>query len=392
VATVYTSTAFQNDPSVTATHALVIGVGEYPHLKRTRFSSVKPLGSPPRSAKAVADWFLRGATPGTAEPGFHNDEAPLGTLEMLMSPSARYASPAGGEHALEVPTRDRIEEVFGIWLQRLGQNANSRGVFYFCGHGLIDGRDQVLLADDFGINGNQKLWAKAFNISSTPLGAIRQTPATLFFFVDACMEFSEDLAFQQGINPQALVDLDGQRTPLTTEWVILRAATPGLRAFAPTDGVSRFTAALLKGLSGFCGKQKIGTQTYVVTWPQLRDATAEFLERESRKSENKQTLSEAADGRGAVALHVLNQRPNVSLHLDVVPNGYRAAAKVYVRGSPPFERQDCALTDGPAEFVVPQNTYHLGAESVGDAFVRQELSDLLLLCPVQAHEFRISTE
>jgi hypothetical protein len=386
--TVFTSAAIEAAPEATATHVLIIGVGAYPDLKRTSYSAIEPLGSPPLSATAIADWFL-GAVRDTPGRGFHNPAAPLGSVEMLVSPVLTYKRPFGSaETILDTPNIENIRVAYNTWLDRLGQNANSRGVFYFCGHGLIDGNDQVVLADDFGCEGNRNLWSRAFNVSKTIQVTIRQAPATLFFFIDACMQFSKKLRFEMGFVPQALDSCGADVSPLTTEWAILRGASTGRQAFGPEDGVSRFTNALLKGLSGFCGKKIVGANQHTITWPDLREAIAAFLEHLSRNSVYKSTMSGAHDGRADVPLHVLDRKPDVWLELDVSPNGYRRAARVFVENEH-LGRKDSALEEGPGIFVIPKDTYYFGAESVGGAFGTQRISDLLQP-PLVKYTFSIS--
>ena len=387
--TVYMSGAVADTPQATATHVLVIGTGAYPNLKNTKYSGIQPLGCPVVSAKAVADWFLNSVAPAATEAAFCNPDAELGSVELLFSPAGKYSHAAVGDKDVDAPTKANIDTSFDRWLQRLGQNADSHGVFYFCGHGLIDGQDQVVLADDFGAQGNDKLWTRAFNVSTTVLGVIRRTRASVFFFVDACMEFSKDLAFQQGILPQALLDLDASIPPLTTEWQILRAATPGRPAFAPADGVSYFTAALLRALSGFCGKQAPGRADFVVAWPQLREATADFLELDRRGSRNKQSVSDSSGGSGTVALHVLRQPPNVLFELDVKPPGYRPAARVYLTNTEVGRKEADLKAGGPAQIVVPQASYDLGAEATDGTTFPPKTDVRLILAPYDGYTFLI---
>src|SRR5262245_8715716 len=78
-------TAIHDDKSADArTHALVIGVGHYTHLEggggpvAANTLGLGQLSSPPYSAVRLANWFLD---------DFCNDDAPLGSLELLVSPT-----------------------------------------------------------------------------------------------------------------------------------------------------------------------------------------------------------------------------------------------------------------------------------------------------------------
>lgn len=80
------------------THVLIIGVGDYPNVRQSRVArnaadllEVRPLTSPPRSARELADWFLT---------SFHNPNAELGSLELLFSDAGQttYQHPQTGVH------------------------------------------------------------------------------------------------------------------------------------------------------------------------------------------------------------------------------------------------------------------------------------------------------
>ena len=86
-----------------ATHAFVVGVGRYTFLDggahpaaKVAGWGLKQLSSPPLSATAIAD-FLLGE--------LDNPKAPLGSVELLLSPEGRYRAPTGGaSHAVDPAT------------------------------------------------------------------------------------------------------------------------------------------------------------------------------------------------------------------------------------------------------------------------------------------------
>ena len=92
---VYESAAFEADATVTATHVLVIGCGAYPYMANAGYVGVKPLGSPPLSVVRIADWFLGGLAGKSAFESFSNADAPIGSLELLISPAQAYTVPSG---------------------------------------------------------------------------------------------------------------------------------------------------------------------------------------------------------------------------------------------------------------------------------------------------------
>lgn len=135
------------------THVLIVGVGEYPCLlggDSVRLLD-KPMGlgqlsSPPLSAVALADWFIGRQTlgPEVDEPvGFHNPNAPLASVEMLVSPGLSYQCRDCTNVAVEPTTRDNIDCSYGAWVERAKSHAGNIAVFYFCGHGIAGSSDYI---------------------------------------------------------------------------------------------------------------------------------------------------------------------------------------------------------------------------------------------------------
>lgn len=380
---VFESNAFKHDPAQPATHVLLIGCGEYPDLAAAGYGGLQALTSPRQSVEALANWFLLGGD-GMApaeglppEQAFNNPEAPLGSVEVLASPMQNYVTPAGVTQTVTRSTLANIRDAYKRWLVRLGDNPGSRGIFYFCGHGVGDGADQVLIADDFGADAGNP-WSATFHVSNTCQASIRKTKANLLFLIDACMEFSPDLVFQIDA-PQGLVPGKRNGDTLCTDWLVLRATTTNRLAYAQPNDIARFTKALLLALKGHCGIQRIGQAVFDVTAAQLREATAAFLAKQQEPGEDKWQKLGTPLGEGAwnVALHVLTKRPSVIMELDVDPAGFRSVAQAFMErnGTP---RQLQALSTGPAQFVVPWGEWTYGASAVGGAFAEQTRTELLM--------------
>lgn len=391
---IFESDVFKHDPSQPATHVLLVACGEYPNLAAAGYGGLQALTSPRQSVEALANWFLGGSdgmAPAAGLPpdqAFSNPDAPLGSVEVLASPMQNYVTPAGVAQAVTRSTLANVHDAHKRWLVRLGDNPGSRGIFYFCGHGVGDGADQVLIADDFGADAGDP-WSATFHVSNTCQAAIRKTRANLLFLIDACMEFSPDLVFQ--INtPQGLGGGKRNGDPLCSDWMVLRATTTNRLAYAKPNDMARFTRALLQALKGHCGTQRIGQATFDVTAGQLREATAAFLAKQQQPGEDKWQKLGTPQGEGAwnVALHVLTKRPSVIVELDVDPAGFRPVAHAFMErnGTP---RQLQALNTGPAQFVVPWGEWSYGASAVGGAFAEQTRPDQLLMQAVLTYRFPI---
>lgn len=362
---IYQSPAFQADPTLTATHVLLIGCGGYPGLARAQIG-IGPLASPKESAETLAKWFLSGldvlpqGQASAPEKAFHNLLAPLATVEMLTSPGGNFTLPSGEVVLCERPTRENLSIAFDDWLSRLGNNQNSRGIFYFCGHGISDGEVQNLVPDDV-YEFRQNPLGPVFHFGQTCQVAIRRTKATLSFWIDACMEFSEELLDQIG-GPSPL--LNGRRSggPTTRDWSVLQATTMNRVAIAPQAGVSHFTQALIDSLCGHCGSQYGMDAHYSVGAADLQAAATDFLglAQKNLPVDKRQVVSMTGDGPGRTALHTLLARPRVHVEVDIAPVGLRRSYSAYMEAHGE-ERETKEMGAGPATFIKCQGDWTYGA-------------------------------
>lgn len=392
---VFESAAARENPQAAATHVLLVGCGEYPDLAAAGFGDLKPLTSPRLSAQAMADWFLSGpdampedqALP--ADQAFHNPEAPLGSLVLLTSPAEPYQMPYGTEASTTRPTVKAIRQAYSAWLRRLGANPRSRGIFHFCGHGVSDGISQYLVADDFGEDPDDP-WSGVFHVSNTCQATIRKTAASLFFWVDACMELSEELIHQID-NPKALIS--GKRTgpPATTEWAVLRATTANRLAYAPANSVARFTAALLQALRGHCGTQYANGAGFGVGLSDLRDATSAFLTlaQQATSGERQKLGQTEGEGDWSVPLHIQARRPLVLVEMDIQPEGYRPVARAFMEDAAQ-QREFKPLSTGPVRFVREQGEWTYGINAANNEYPEQLYARQFLTRAVHSCRFRIS--
>lgn len=186
-------TVLVDDQSVEpGTHALLIGVGDYPFLKdgtapeAERFKlhmNMGQLSSPPKSIEELERWLR------DAQSGFHNPDRPLRSLEVLCSasPALELIGPGGAKAAVARAQRAAVHQAILDWKKRAGRNEENLGVFYFCGHGLSFGEIQnALLLEDFGGNHNDPM-ADAIAFDELRLGLMRQCDARYqVHFIDAC--------------------------------------------------------------------------------------------------------------------------------------------------------------------------------------------------------------
>ncbi len=259
------------------------GVGAYPCLlggdpKQLLENpmSLKQLSSPPVAAKELATWFLGRQGPSPAEVGFHNPNAPLATVEMLLSPSQSYTLPGGDEVTVEAATRANIANCFKGWSEHTAAHDENVAVFYFCGHGLT-GANDYLLPSDFGAVNLLNPWADAIDITETARAMRRLAGGSLYFFIDACRQAGRD-ALSPGATPPALAYVDFSKPVRGFARLILWATGEGEAAFGAAGKVSRFCAALTEALSGYEGEAVAGGTGWIVTVEMLACSVRRILE------------------------------------------------------------------------------------------------------------------
>lgn len=385
---IFESAAVQHNPQSAATHVLLVGCSDYPNLASAGYGAPPPLTSPRFSVEAMANWFLSGADAmpaGTGLPSnlaFYNPDAPLGSLVMLASPHP-YQAPSGTVANTTAPTMANIRSAYVQWLARLGNNPNSRGIFHFCGHGVSNGVTQYLVADDFGAD-PYDLWNGVFHVSNTCQATIRRTSASLYFFIDACMELSEDL-INQIDDPKGLIGSKRTGPALTTEWAVLRATTTNRLAYAPQGGVARFTASLLQALRGHCGTQRAGAPGFTVGISELRDATAGFLNHAQQLQPGERQKLGQTEGEGSwdIGLHVQTTRPSVLVEMDIRPDGFRPVARAFMEDAIK-QRELKTLADGPVQFIKEQGEWTYGTNSTGNEYPELLFAKMLLTKAVHA--------
>lgn len=223
-------------------HAFVIAVSDYPHLNGgSGPPALEPLGlsqvtTPRFTGLAIANWLLT---------LYDNTSCPLGSVEMLTSPSQPTPSPNGPVLAA-VATMNNIETAFGLWKQRCGADPGNIAWFYFCGHG-VNKNSQYLLAEDYGDPAVFQ-WKNCIDFDGLRVG-MRSCPAqTQLFFADACREIPFAILTQLNIQGNPLTNASfSDAVDCSAAYY---ATTPGRQAYGPDTGVTYFGQALLACLNG----------------------------------------------------------------------------------------------------------------------------------------------
>jgi len=257
------------------THALIIGVGGYPHLSDgedpnpnvvTYFGELTRLTSPPRTASRFAEWIVEHA----------NDwDVPLGSVELLISPAANdnFSPPPNHDGTLlSLPTFNNIRQAYLAWKSRSNRNKDNIALFYFCGHGGQKDTQLYLLCQDFGAPPGD-VWEGAFDFTRTRDSFHTCAAERQFFFVDACRKLTLNLLLRQPI----VRGLEGARaaTDVDAPFNFTQFAAPkNEAAMGPVRGISYYAQAIMRALEGAAAKRERGR--WIVTTGRLVETLEEI--------------------------------------------------------------------------------------------------------------------
>jgi hypothetical protein len=313
-----------------ATHAIVIGVGDYPHLLDgsravSQFNDgMGQLTSPPESARGMACWLIE---------EFHNPDAPLATVALLLSDSTskEFKNPRTQDRfQLERAEMPAVKEAVKNWKRRGDSLAGNLLLFFFCGHGVAQGPDSSLLLSDYGADDDNPL-AGAVDFTTLRLGMKRCTAARQLYFVDACRSSSDTLIESLDERGDPII-LPLQSELKDTESPVFYSTLAGAKAFGRTGKPSAFTEMLLKGLRGG-GAHDIQDEWRIST-TRLKEAIDLYLARAVAAGEKKKQVP-PADDLTTFDFHFLkDERPLADVFVQCKPEDANNSA---VLGCKPME-------------------------------------------------------
>ncbi|WP_433476427.1 caspase family protein [Spirillospora sp. CA-142024] len=305
------------------THALVIGVGAYPHCGGQGVTPlaqrVEPLSCAPVTAHKVARWLLEHQRSDTA--------APLASMEVLISPyPGRSTAPIEGT-VPAAATYDNVIVAFDRWLERCNQDEDSVALFYFCGHGLArDPSQQFLLLEDFHASKNRP-FDHAVDYGATWEGMAGCRARTQVFFLDTCREIPEEVLEPTRLYGRALIAPIGKVYERTSA-VTVYATAHGYEAFSPPDAPTPFSEAVLDTLGGLGARCK---GTLNGPWHVTTDALGDVARVLSfHYPDAPQRSHHEGESSGADVLRELSGPPRVPLRLRFDPGHAIGSANLEV--------------------------------------------------------------
>jgi hypothetical protein len=362
---------YATDRDGPGTHALVIGVGGYDHLRggvsdrklarSTRYGNLGQLTSPPKSAWALAE-FLASSRP-------MNWLVPLSTIELLISAAPADDDPGGAGGPYERATRAAIQHAFDCWWDRCDANPDNVAIFYFCGHGL-QAANQVLLASDFGATGNP--WQQAFDLNKTREAFKANRARTQLFLIDACREITTSTVEVPSPNAPPLREPEARQTEYCEHDLTVQATSRTKKAYGKEGEVSYFTRAVLHAFRGAAKKQN---GSWWVRSDQIAGRIEELVK-----------LAGGTDQRPIVTtssptwLYRLDEVPEVTFEFGCSPaEALRSAKLAYWRIGGGERQQRPRSNATPWKLLVPAGLYQLEATFPDRSF--QDATDGISLEP-----------
>jgi Caspase domain len=235
------------------THALVVGVSDYPYVDGPSPSGVggqsglSSLTSAARSAADFASWLLRAD-------GYWNPGAPVGSIEIFLSPSVGESIAADVLAVVAGPcpaTRDEVEAGLTRFVARCRENTDNVAFIYFAGHGVqVTKHGATVLLEDFGTPDRAAEFYGAIDVTGCHAGLNDPACAgTQFWFVDACRE-SPAFQWRYSNIAGALTLSSGTAGDVSGTSPLVIASSSQQQAYAAVGGSSLFVEALVELLGG----------------------------------------------------------------------------------------------------------------------------------------------
>ncbi|SFR93295.1 hypothetical protein SAMN04487846_0780 [Microbacterium sp. cf046] len=344
----------------TGTHALVIGVSDYPFLNDpaswlvTEGFALPQLTTAARAASDVAAWLLD---------EYYNPDAPLASLRVLLSPADGERINGRIKPLLDGVTsraeRDAVIEEVRAFEEDCKKDPKGMAFVYVVGHGLeLTTRSALLLLSDFGDPSHLNRVSAALDVTSFHSAMNAEgKPERQIWFADACRQQADVLA--KWTHLPGAISPDGGGPPVMSSTLIL-SATTGESAFATRTG-TLFTKALLEGLRGAAGT---GPEANGSTdWQIKLDELKAWLSARVGALAGQSNVDQSIDVMGRVFQTVLlrlREAPKVDLTLKLSPKGLNPLP----RGTIDKEAKVIAkVTEWPDKRKVPAGLYRITVRS-----------------------------
>ena len=318
-------------PGQPGVHALLIGVGQYPHLgpnhQLGQFapnSGLEQLTSPLHSVEAFANWL---------QTDLRVTDTPLRSLRILGSAPDRHAPWQDSE-----PTFAKIEQYTHDWYDDVDDHEDSLALFYFCGHGLRVGDVHSLLAQDFGASRHNP-FGRAIEPEKFANAMRKAKARRQIYLIDACstsVPLPEDY---DDVTPSSVIQAVRGNHYAGKQLAYIRASEFGTKAYGVENQPSVFMASFLEAMKGAAALKR-GPAQWVVKTGMLKTALDWLIQRHANG--HGQEVAYGAGLSSAVDFHELPGFPLVPVQVSCDPPDFEACSSLHVDNA-----QQCAAGESP---------------------------------------------
>jgi hypothetical protein len=277
-----------------------------PDLPADETFGLGQLQSAATSAVSFAEWL---------RDRYNAPAAPLATIRLLLSPSAKEHAPAGALPA----TEENVRKALYAWRKEFAKQPDDVAILYAAGHGIMLSKDEgaLVLLQDFGAPDRGKL-QNSLDVPKVIAGLVGPEMAQRqFFFIDACSvrpDLVGDMAsMQRGVG----FDVAEDQPPGTA--AIYASAAPGTLALGEPGKGTLFSQALLECLEGLAATLDDASNDWVIKDTSmvgpLQDRIAELA-----AAHDADQRAKLGGTLGATVLHVLPEPPPIEVELRVAPD------------------------------------------------------------------------
>lgn len=316
------------------THAFLVGVSDYTHLPdrgqppTSRSNGLRKLASPALSAWDIGVWLIRNAD---------SLAAPLGTVHLLLSPSALeqgtlQPAPADVAGYIDVApaaaTFDEFEAEAHAWREAASKSPDDATFFYFGGHGIQQFGATLLTLADFAqplgpILGRSCRFSNVLEGMGPDQTDRPKIARDQFYFIDSCRQDVTDPDLFRS-KPSDIWDpaegVDNRATPA------FMASYPGAVALSTPGQRTDFAEALLATFES--GAEDSDLQDPQERWP----VTSFTLDNALRGYFAAKATGQYAPATGVTFTNVvfrwLDQPPSISFQVQVRPEEQVAATSI----------------------------------------------------------------
>jgi hypothetical protein len=348
------------------THALVVGVSRYeflpnedadPHPDDPDTFGLRQARTPATSALNFARWL---------DASYGNPEAPIGTIRLLLSPSAWERQNVPGLAELAAPampaTRDNVANAITEWHNDCSESPENVAVLYAGGYVIQLSKDEagIVLLEDFAKRRSSVL-DHSLDVGSVRRGMAGRTMADRqFYFVDACRVRPEAAARLGSVGIGIGLANPFESGPRSS--IVYSGASSNTEPLGEPGKGTLFSQALLGCLDGLAAEEREDQDDrWVVTSGSLMQALPKVAHELADSFGVELTVTTGGQLEDVI-FHVLPEPPTADMkHVA------REAAEASVAATAETERIEVGTLDGAGNDAVGDSD-QLGFQHYVDAF------------------------